>query len=186
MSSRLVPGYAPPMADEVRDYLLRQFDTAWALTSYHLDGLTTEECLWRPAQAGLHVRQDPEGRWRAEWPEHEGYDLGPPSIAWLTWHLGFWWSMVLDHSFGAGTLARENVLWPGTADGVREWIGQLQGQWRARLEQATSDDVHSAQRTRWPFQDKPFGDVIAWANVELTKNAAELGYARFLYAVRAR
>jgi len=78
------------------------------------------------------------------------------------------------------------VLWPGTADGVREWIGQFQGQWRARLEQLTSGDVHSVQRTRWPFQDKPFGDVIAWANVELTKNAAELGYARFLYAVRAR
>lgn len=24
----------------------------------------------------------------------------------------------------------------------------------------------------------------AWVNVELTKNAAEIGYARFLYAVR--
>jgi hypothetical protein len=31
--------------------------------------------------------------------------------------------------------------------------------------------------------DRPFGDVIAWVNVELTKNAAEIGYARFLYAV---
>ncbi|WP_317987833.1 hypothetical protein [Hyalangium gracile] len=41
------------------------------------------------------------------------------------------------------------------------------------------------QRTRWPFQDRPFGDVVAWANMELTKNASELGYARFLYAVRA-
>ncbi|HMH81922.1 MAG TPA: hypothetical protein VK531_03565 [Gemmatimonadales bacterium] len=29
---------------------------------------------------------------------------------------------------------------------------------------------------------RPFGDVIAWVNVELTKNAAEIGYARFLYA----
>jgi hypothetical protein len=35
------------------------------------------------------------------------------------------------------------------------------------------------------FQDRPFGDVIAWVNVELTKNAAEIGYARFLYAVSA-
>ncbi len=36
--------------------------------------------------------------------------------------------------------------------------------------------------TRWPYRDRPFGDVIAWVNVELTKNAAEIGYARFLYA----
>lgn len=55
---------------------------------------------------------------------------------------------------------------------------------RRWLEQLTDDDLHSTQRTRWPLQDRPFGDVIAWANVELTKNAAELGYARFLYAVR--
>jgi len=53
------------------------------------------------------------------------------------------------------------------------------------LEQITGKDLRSRQRTRWPFQDRPFGDVVAWLNVELTKNAAEIGYARFLYAVSA-
>ncbi len=173
------------MADEARDYLLRQFETAWRLTSFHLDGLATEECVWRPAREGLHVHRGPDGRWRADWPEREGYDLGPPSIAWLTWHLGFWWSMVLDHSFGDGALSREHVLWPGDADEVRAWLGRLCGEWRAVLERVTADDLRSTLRTRWPFQDRPFGDVVAWVNVELTKNAAEIGYARFLYAVRA-
>ena len=173
------------MPDEACGYLIRQLDTAWKLTNFHLDGLTTEECLWRPAHQGLHVLQVPDGGWRADWPDHEGYDVGPPSIAWLTWHLGFWWSMVLDHSFGDGALVRENVMWPGNADAVREWLGQLQRRWRAVLEQVTDDDLRSVQRTRWPFQDRPFGDVIAWVSVELTKNAAEIGYARFLYAVSA-
>ena len=45
----------------------------------------------------------------------EGYDIGPPSIAWLTWHIGFWWSMVLDHSFADGTLSRDKA----SIDGVR-------------------------------------------------------------------
>ena len=54
------------------------------------------------------------------------------------------------------------------------------------LERVRDDDLRSVQRTRWPFQDRPFGDVIAWVNVELTKNAAEIGYARFLYAVSVR
>jgi len=173
------------MADEARDYLLRQFETAWRLTSFHLDGLATEECLWRPAREGLHVHPGPDGRWRADWPDREGYDLGPPSIAWLTWHLAFWWSMVLDHSFGDGALSREHVLWPGDADEVRAWLGRLHGEWRPVLERVTADDLRSTRRTRWPFQDRPFGDVVAWVNVELTKNAAEIGYARFLYAVRA-
>ena len=172
------------MVDEARGYLLRQFETAWELTQYHLAGLTTEACLWRPARAGLHVVQAPDGRWLAQWPEHEGYDLGPSSLAWLTWHLGFWWSMALDHALGDGTLTREDVTWPGTADEVRAWIGGLQVKWRAMLEQLTDDDLRSPERTRWPFQDRPFGDVVAWANVELMKNAAEIGYARFLHAVR--
>jgi hypothetical protein len=173
------------MADEARGTLMRQFETAWRLASIHLDGLATEECLWRPAREGLHVHRVSDGTWRADWPHHEGYALGPPSIGWLTWHLGFWWSMVLDHSFGNGSLSRDNVMWPGNADDVRQWIGRLQGQWRAVLEQVTDDELRSAQRTRWPFQDRPFADVVAWVNVELTKNAAEIGYARFLYAVRS-
>jgi hypothetical protein len=165
-------------------YLIRQFDTAWKLASYHLHGLTTEECLWRPARAGLHVHRDTDGRWHADWPEHEGYDLGPPSIAWLTWHVGFWWSMVLDHSLGAGTLSREQVTWPGDADGVRDWLGGLEQRWTGLLGRLTEADLQSVARTRWPYQDRPFGDVVAWATLELTKNAAEIGYARFLFAVR--
>ena len=37
--------------------------------------------------------------------------------------------------------------------------------------QLARDDV------TWP------GDVVAWVNMELMKNAAEIGYARFLHAV---
>jgi len=173
------------MPDAAGLYLVRQFETAWKLAEHHLGGLSTEECLWRPAQRGLHVRRSGDGAWRADWPEHEGYDLGPPSIAWLTWHLGFWWSMALDHSFGPGELRREDVAWPGDADGAREWIGRLKDRWRAALDQMAPGELASSERTRWPFRGRPFGDVVAWANVELAKNAAEIGYARFLYAARA-
>lgn len=172
------------MSRTALEYLERQFDIAWALTSYHLDGLTTEECLWRPATRGLHVHRSGEGYWVADWPDHEGYGLGPPSVGWVTWHMGFWWSTVLDHSFGDASLAREAVTWPGTADGVRAWLGELEQRWRASLAALSDDDLRSTARCRWPFTDRPFGDVVAWATLELTKNAAELGYARFLYAVR--
>ena len=174
------------MANELRDCLLRQFETASKFTHYHLDGLGSEECLWRPARVGLHVQQSADGKWRADWPEHEGYDLGPPSIAWLTWHIGFWWSMTLEHAFGAATLTRHDVLWPGDADGVRQWHGGLEARWRAELARMTDEDLRSAERSRWPFRDRPFGDIVAWVNIELMKNAAEIGYARFLYAVRER
>jgi hypothetical protein len=173
------------MSHAIRDTLLRQFETATALANYHLEGLTTAECLWRPARAGLHVHQGTDGLWRADWPEHERYDLGPPSIAWVTWHMCFWWSMLFDHGFGDATLTREQVTWPGDADAVRHALGQWQARWYEMLAQWSDEELQSAERTRWPMTDRPLGDVVAWVNIELTKNAAELGYGRFLYAVRA-
>jgi hypothetical protein len=167
-------------------YLGRQFEVAWKLASLHLQGLTTEECLWRPADMGPHVHQLSDGSWCADWPDREGYDIGPPSIAWLTWHVVFWWSMVLDHSFGDGTLSRENVPWPGNGDKVRETIDWLHREWEQRLEQLSEPDLQSRHWTRWPFHDRPYGDVVAWVNIELAKNAAEIGYARFLYAISAQ
>jgi hypothetical protein len=47
------------------------------------------------------------------------------------------------------------------------------------------DDLRSAALTRWPFQDRPFGDVVAWRNLELMRNAAEIGYVRLLQGARA-
>jgi hypothetical protein len=126
-----------------------------------------------------------DGTWRADWPDRETYDIGPPSIAWTTWHIGFWWSMVLNHSFGDGACSRDEIMWPGEAAAVLEWLNELQQEWQATLHSLTDADLRSAERTRWPFRDRPFGDVVAWVNIELTKNAAEIGYARFLYAVRA-
>ncbi len=171
------------MSNDVLAVLTKQYETAWKLTDIHLQGLTTEECLWRPAVRGLHVHKGADGKWTADWPEHEGYDLGPSSIGWLTWHLGFWWSMVLDHSFGAGGLSREDVAWPGGADELRERIYELEADWRNRLGELSDDYLQSTALTRWPIQDRPFRDVVAWLNIELAKNAAEIGYARFLYAV---
>jgi len=172
------------MADHARDLLIRQFDTAWQLAAYHLRDLSTEESLWRPAPVGLNMQLAEDGGWRADWPDHEGYTLGPPSIAWITWHMGFWWSMTLDHSFGEGRLTREDVEWPGSGEQVCEWLHDLSARWRRAIVALSDEDVQSTARTRWPFTDRPFGDVIAWLNVELAKNAAEIGYARFLYAVR--
>jgi hypothetical protein len=70
-------------------------------------------------------------------------------------------------------------------DGVREWPGGLQERWRAVIERVTENDLRFTRQTRWPLRDGPFGDVVGCAKVKLTKNAAEIGYARFLDAASA-
>lgn len=171
---------------ELRQHLDRQLEVSWSLLRLHLAGLEDHEALWRPAEVGLHVLQDERQTWVAEWPEREDYSIGPPSIAWLTWHIGFWWSMVHDHSFGGASLQRESVTWPGSADAARAWLSRLHDDWVASVAGVPDDEFGSTSRTRWPMRDRPFVDVLAWVNVELMKNAAEIGYARFLYAARPK
>jgi len=174
------------MSFAARDCLLRQFDTACRLLDHHLATLTTGECLWRPASAGLHVRRVANDRWTADWPDDEGYHIGPPSIAWLTWHILFWWSMVLDHSLDHAALRREDVTWPGDVGRMHTEIDRVRRRWRSHVATLTDADLASPERTRWPFRDRPFGDVVAWVSIELAKNAAEIGYARFLHGASAR
>ena len=163
--------------------LATQLETPWRLLELHLTGLDDDELLWRPASVGLHVHESPTG-WTADWPDREDYDVGPPSIAWLTWHIGFWWSMVFDHSFGDASSTPDDVRWPGSADGVRAWLSTCHDQWVAAVSALRAEEFGSPERTRWPMTGRPFADVVAWVNVELMKNAAEIGYARFLHAAR--
>lgn len=167
----------------LKSTIMEQFNTAWSLLQYNLETVTDEECLWRPSKRGLIVRQD-KGVWIADWPENEDYSIGPPNIAWLTWHIIFWWSMTLDYSFSDGTLTRENIEWPGNIQLVKQRIDSLQKEWTDRISCLSDEDLLSTKNTKWPLQEKPFCDLAAWLNLELMKNAAEIGYCRFLYAAR--
>ena len=162
--------------------LKRQYGIASKLLYFHLDGLTTDECLWRPAASGLHVYPQSDGRWLADWPDSEAYAIGPASIGWLSWHLGYWLTMVIDHSCGSAVLERANIRWPGDADRTIRWIGDLQSKWQDLIDNMDEAELLSDKRTNWPFENRPFADIIAWSSVEMTKNASEIGYARFLYA----
>jgi len=169
----------------IRNLIEFQFDISWQMLEFHLHGLEDEESLWRPASKGLHV-VNKSGIWHADWPDSETYDVGPANIAWITWHIIFWWSMSLDYSFGNGTLSRENVYWPGNMTSTRERIIQLQNEWRSSVASLSDDELITCERTSWPFTNKPFYDLAGWLNLELMKNAAEIGYCRFLYATQKR
>jgi len=54
-----IPHKTLTMADEARGYLIRQFETAWKLTNFHLDGLATEECFVAPCSRGVARASSP-------------------------------------------------------------------------------------------------------------------------------
>ena len=169
--------------DELRETLIFQFDISWQLLDYHLTDLENEEALWKPTDNSLHVN-NLEGVWKADWPENESYEMGPASIAWTTWHIIFWWSMVINHSFGEGTLTKEDIYWLGDMDAVKDTFKNFHDQWRSILETTSNEELISSNYTRWPFEDKPFYELAGWLNLELMKKAADIGNGRFLYATR--
>lgn len=167
----------------VRALLLEQFDMAWSLALYHLEGLTTEECLWEPAASCIHVRRLDSGEWRADWPESEGYEIGPPSIAWTTWHICYWWTKAIKQFESAASGDDEDVSWPGDAEQVRAIIQSLRDRWRSLIENCDEAEFQKRREDSWPIPNSSFDSIAAWLNVELMKNAAEIGVMRFLYAV---
>lgn len=174
---------SPGSGNDLRNLINFQFDISWQLLEYHLNGLNDEECLWKPQGGGLHVQCE-AGQWRADWPESESYDIGPPSIAWPAWHIIFWWSMVADYTFGNGTLTQEDVQWPGSITAVKEKINNLRNEWKESVAGMSGSELIASDRSHWPFENRPFYEVAAWLNLELMKNASEIGYCRFLYASR--
>lgn len=164
--------------------LLNQFEISWQLLSYHLTGLTEEECLWQPASKGIFLLKEDENKWKGYFPETEGYEVGPPNIAWLTWHIDFWWSMVLNHSFGDRTLTSDSIKWHPSVPAIKNRFENLKTDWISIVSKLSDSELSSAQFSKWPIEGCPFSDIIAWLNVELMKNASEIGYVRFLYASR--
>lgn len=159
------------------DLLIHQLDIAWALFEYHLADLDDEAFLWEPAEPCWTVHQTVGDRWTADWADTEPDPVPAVTIAWVSWHIGYWWTTTLGHCFGEGAPAREDISWPGSAAGTVAWLRGLKDEWRTRLAGLTDADLDSTDRTAslpWGG-DQTLAAVAAWLNVELTKNVAEIG-----------
>lgn len=167
----------------MKEEILFQLDIGWQLFLYHCTDLEDEEALWCKTSHGLQVRRQAE-MWVADWPDTEAYTIGPPSIAWILWHMMYWWKGTLSASKENQILEREEVIWPGS---VALAIQELKGcydDWAAFLGAMTEQEFRSGELCRWPFEGKSMYALALWLNAELMKNVAEIGAGRFLYAVR--
>ncbi|MBP2471338.1 hypothetical protein JOF53_000210 [Crossiella equi] len=169
------------------DLVLRQLDIAWALFEHHQTGLDDGIALWEPGPVVWTVRPDEAGRWHADWQVPEPEPVPLTTIAWVSWHIGFWWTTTLGHCFEGGAPEREDIHWPGTTERALAWLADLRARWSAGLRSLSEAELDSTERTA----TLPWGpgltmaDVAGWVVVELTKNVAEIGLLRHLHATTA-
>ncbi|MEO3749603.1 DinB family protein [Streptomyces sp. B6B3] len=165
-----------------RDLLRWQFDLTWALFEYHLERLEAEDFLWEPAALCWTLRRDAEGVWVPDFAETEPDPVPVPTVAWVSWHIGWWWSVTIDHARGRVPRQRTEVVWPGE-DATVAWLRGLREEWLVVLDGL--DDAGLDAMAPFPWQNDPAHTVahmVAWVNTELTKNASEIGQLRMLRA----
>lgn len=159
-----------------------QFHMAWSLAHVHLPKLTDEICLWEPAPGAWNVRRV-DGTWVPDWSDEESEGL-TTSCGWLAWHIAWWWTEAIASYEGREPAGRSAVAFPGTADGVREQLGDLASRWQRILDDLSVEDLRRPSRFPWP-DHRPFGTTLAWLNAELMKNIAEIGLTIRLYKAQA-
>ncbi|MBY8848322.1 MULTISPECIES: DinB family protein [Saccharothrix] len=157
------------MAD--RELLHWQFDLTWGLFEYHLERLVPGDHLWEPADLVWTIRDGVP-----DWAESEPDPVPVPTIAWVSWHIGWWWSVAIDHAAGRRPRDRAEVVWPGP-ERVVDWLRAMRDEWSTLL---PTLDLTAPSTFPWP--DRTVGHVVAWVNAELMKNVTEIGQLRLLRA----
>lgn len=163
----------------------RQFELAWSLAELHLEALVEEDFLWEPASVCWTVRPDEDRVWRPDWAEVEPDPVPVPTIAWLTWHIDYWWSAATAAVSGGEHRDWSEIPWPGDGAAATSRLRTLASYWRNLLEDMTDRDLTAPATFPWDADaGRTVADTVLWVTVELTKNVAELGQLRLLRAAQ--
>lgn len=163
----------PAERDPLRRLLLDQLSIGSALLDYHLQQLTEEDLFWSAAPLTWTMHRAQDG-WQPDWAETEPIPVPVPTVAWLTWHVGWWWTTATAHLSGGPVPERSGIQWPGAAAATVEWLRGIHDEYRAAL--SGPGDLDRDSGFPWPpGSGRTMADLAAWVNVELTKNAAEIG-----------
>ncbi|MEV4065634.1 DinB family protein [Nonomuraea dietziae] len=169
-----------------RDLLRWQFDLTWSLFELHLEQLKPEDFLWEPAPHHWTVRPGGEGAWLPDWDEAELDPVPIPTVGWLSWHIGWWWSVTIDHARGRTPRERVEITWPGDGEAAVAWLRGLREEWLAVLDRLSDTDLDAVAPFPWPADSgMTVAHMLAWVNAELMKNAAEIGQLRLVRAASA-
>ncbi|MDX3660436.1 DinB family protein [Streptomyces sp. ID05-26A] len=161
------------MAESRSDLLRWQFEMTWSLFEYHLDLLEPEDIGWEPGSAHVFTMRHNGTTWERDWPTPEQESAGVATIAWLTWHIGWWWTAAIDH---VREQEPREVTWPGPEKAIG-WLRRLKDEW---LETVDGADLDAATTFPWPDGALTVAHTVAWVNAELMKNVAEIGQLRRL------
>lgn len=166
-----------------RSQLLRwQFEFTWSLFEFHLERLRAEDFLWEPTSHCWTMHPAPDDGWFPDFEETEPDPVPVPTIAWGSWHVGWWWTVTIDHCLGREPRDRTEIEWPGPGEPTIAWLRGLRDEWLDVLADLTDDSLDTTAPFPWHSEpEKTVAHMVSWVNAELMKNVAEIGQLRLLH-----
>jgi hypothetical protein len=158
--------------DARRVLLQRQLDVMWRFaTDFVVDQVDLELALWKPSPHVCTVHQTADG-WVADWPNEEESPLPDATIAWLLWHIEWWWWDTIATVAGQPGLAPSDHRWSGGTSG----LVQAKRAWDRVLAEVDLDGL-----VAWHLpKPQPVWFIAGWVNAELSKNLAEINQLKTL------
>lgn len=157
-----------------RALLTRQLDIAWRFAeAFVIDQVDEDLALWEPSGNACTVRRTEQG-WVADWPDEENPPIPDVTIAWVLWHIEWWWTDAAALVEGRPKTPPEEHRWSGGTDGILA----TKAAWDRVLETTDLDQSVSGLMP----EPQPLWFVAGWVNFELTKNLAEINHLKLLHA----
>ena len=153
--------------------LRTQLDLILLFANEHVLPRIDETVLHRePSSNCVGVRRA-DGSFVADWPDETASPLPETTIAWLLWHIEWWWSNTLAVCRGGSAVGPDAYEWSGTVSRIRT----LAHEWSELLETA---DLETPIVGLMP-DETPLWEIAGWVNFELTKNISEIGQLLMRY-----
>ncbi len=169
-----------PSATEL---LAFQMDEAYRFMRGSVDGLTDADFFWAPVEDCWTVRQGPDGRWAADYPEPPHPEPGPfTTIAWRLVHVAESKLMYHEYAFGEAKLVWPEIDSTHTAADAIDSLERWQGLLADDLAGLPADQLDAPRQTNWG-EEWPAWRIF-WTMVEHDiHHGAEIGALRDLLRV---
>lgn len=147
--------------------LMKQLELISLFTDQHVfPRIDDAAAYWEPSPDCITVRQV-DGRLVADWPDESAEVLPETTVAWLLWHIEWWWSNTLVVCHGGSPVAPADHDWSGSVNRIQA----LRDEWAGLLETTDPETVVVGLMP----DPTPLWEVAGWVNFELTKNVSEIG-----------
>lgn len=120
--------------------LKKQMDDAWCFLSRAMDGVDDIMLHWAPSPGSWGLRLK-GGRWRLDYHLPDPIPPGPKTIGWLAAHLATCKEMHGNILFGDGRMDWDDLVIPGDAEGLKQYLNKAHQDLRRGLESLEDDDL---------------------------------------------